>query len=104
MLSIGVVKNWNFPDIIGTLVGLGALFIVFLAIEWWQGERAILVPGILKNRTIGHNSAFSFLYLILTPFYLVHNSRRMLRLLQNCRESLHLIIVYTYLLPGDQRN
>ncbi|MCJ1387124.1 hypothetical protein MMC17_010253 [Xylographa soralifera] len=56
----GILKTWNSSDVIGTLVGFGVLFIAFFVIEWWQGERALLLPSILKNRTIAHGCAFCF--------------------------------------------
>lgn len=58
----GVEKSWQSADVIGTLVGSVVLGIAFLAIEWYQGERALLLPSILKNRTIQHGCAFSALY------------------------------------------
>ena len=58
----GITEAWNSPDVIGTLVGFTVLFVAFLAIEWWQGERALLLPSVLKNKTIAHGCAFSFLY------------------------------------------
>ena len=58
----GIVQSWNSVNVVGTLVGFGVLLIAFLIIEWWQGERALLLPSILKNRTIAHGSAFCFLY------------------------------------------
>lgn len=57
----GVIKTWGSSDVIGTLVGCIVLFIAFLALEWYQGERALLLPSILKNGTIARGCAFSFL-------------------------------------------
>ncbi len=56
-----IIKSWNSADVVGTLVGFGVLLLVFIALEWWQGERALLLPHILKNPTIAHGCAFSFL-------------------------------------------
>lgn len=58
----GAVKSWHSADVIGTLVGCGVLFFAFLAVEWFQGERALLLPSVLKNRTVAHGCAFSFLF------------------------------------------
>jgi len=60
----GVVKSWGSAAVIGTLVGSVVLFVAFLTVEWYQGERALLLPSILKNRTIAHGCAFSFLYVM----------------------------------------
>jgi hypothetical protein len=60
----GVVKSWGSAGVVGTLVGSVVLFVTFLAVEWYQGERALLLPSILKNRTIAHGCAFSFLYVV----------------------------------------
>ena len=57
----GVLKRWGSPDVVGTLVGSGVLFLIFLANEWWQGERALLMPSILKDRTVASGCAFCFL-------------------------------------------
>ena len=57
----GVLKTWNSADVIGTLVGFVVLLVLFCAIEWWQGERALLAPSVMKNRTILSGAFFSFL-------------------------------------------
>jgi MFS family permease len=57
----GTTKAWNSADVIGTLVGFGLLTIVFIVVEYLQGERAMLVPHVLKKREIWAGGAFSFL-------------------------------------------
>lgn len=57
----GALKRWNSADVIGTLVGFVVLLVLFSAIEWWQGERALLAPSVMKNRTILSGAFFSFL-------------------------------------------
>lgn len=57
----GVAKPWSSADVVGTLVGFGVLVIVFLVNEYFQGARALLLPAILKDRTIALGCAFSFL-------------------------------------------
>ncbi len=57
----GVAKPWSSADVIGTLVGFGVLVIVFLVNEYFQSTRALLLPAILKDRTIALGCAFSFL-------------------------------------------
>ncbi|KAK5045593.1 hypothetical protein LTR16_011378, partial [Cryomyces antarcticus] len=56
----GVSKAWKSADVIGTLVGFGLLFIVFIGVEYWQGDRALLVPYLLKKRVIWVGCAFNF--------------------------------------------
>ncbi|RDL38614.1 uncharacterized protein BP5553_02954 [Venustampulla echinocandica] len=65
----GPLKIWSSSSVIGTLVGCVVVFIAFLAIKWYQGERALLLPNIMKNRTIVRGSAFSFL--IAGNFYIL---------------------------------
>ena len=57
----GALKPWNSPDVIGTLVGFVLLFALFVVIEWKQGDRALLNPSVLRNRTITTGCAFAFL-------------------------------------------
>jgi hypothetical protein len=48
----GVKKPWSDPDVIGTLVGFGILVLIFIAIEWRTGERALIQPHFFKDRNI----------------------------------------------------
>lgn len=48
----GQAKSWKSADVVGTLVGCFLLVILFIVIQWYQGERAIVVGRLLKNRTI----------------------------------------------------
>jgi MFS family permease len=57
----GTSKAWNSADVIGTLVGFCLLTITFVVVEYLQGERAMLVPHVLKKREIWAGGAFSFL-------------------------------------------
>jgi hypothetical protein len=57
----GITKPWNSADVIGTLVGWITLTITFVIIQWWQQERALVVPRIIKQRTTAVCSAFIFL-------------------------------------------
>ncbi|KAI9642731.1 hypothetical protein NHQ30_008462 [Ciborinia camelliae] len=57
----GATKAWSSSDVIGVLVGFAVLLIAFIANEWRSGEKAILVPRILKNRTLAACAAFVFL-------------------------------------------
>ncbi|KAI9675996.1 MAG: hypothetical protein M1817_000739 [Caeruleum heppii] len=57
----GTTKPWNSAEVIGTLTGWVALTIVFIAIQWKQKERALLVLRILKQRNIAACCTFIFL-------------------------------------------
>ena len=48
----GTTKSWSNPDVIGTLVGFGVILIIFIVNEWWMGERALLTPRLMKQKTI----------------------------------------------------
>ncbi|THV52917.1 hypothetical protein BGAL_0064g00070 [Botrytis galanthina] len=65
----GVIYTWSSSHIIGTLVGSIVIFIAFIVAQWCQGERALLLPSILKNRTIANGCAFSFF--IAGTFYIL---------------------------------
>ncbi|KAF2231042.1 MFS multidrug transporter-like protein [Viridothelium virens] len=48
----GVDKAWSSSDVIGTLIGAGLIFIVWIFVEIRLGERAALNIRLLKSRTI----------------------------------------------------
>lgn len=56
----GVTKKWSDSSVIGTLVGFVLLIIVFIGIEIWMGERALLQGRLLRQRTIAATSTFIF--------------------------------------------
>lgn len=56
----GQTKAWNSSDVIGTLVGFVLILIVFAVIEWYQGDRAMIVGRLLKDRTISVSMVFIF--------------------------------------------
>lgn len=57
----GVSKDWGSADVVGTLVGFTSLLTLFFVHEWWEGERSLLLPSVMKNRTILSGCIFSFL-------------------------------------------
>jgi MFS family permease len=72
----GVEKSWSNSDVIGTFVGFGVLAILFVINEWWLGERASVVPRIMKNRrvlwcnvVVTLNSAGFFVLIYYLPIY-----------------------------------
>ncbi|KAF2759312.1 MFS general substrate transporter [Pseudovirgaria hyperparasitica] len=54
----GVSHAWNSSVIIGLLVGAGLILILFIANEFYQQERALLVPRLFKNKSISFALAF----------------------------------------------
>lgn len=56
----GQKKSWSSSQVIGTLVGFVLIFLLFFAIEYYQGERAIIVGRLLKNRTVSVGMAYIF--------------------------------------------
>lgn len=56
----GVTKQWSSGSVIATLVIFMILVIVFVVAEWWQGDRAVLVGRLLRNRTILIASIYAF--------------------------------------------
>lgn len=57
----GTTKAWSDPDVYGTLIAFGLICLLFIAVEWWQGERALLVPYLLKQRVTWVGCVFNFL-------------------------------------------
>ena len=47
----GVTKAWNSRDVVGTLVSFIVLLMVFVFIQWYNGERAIIPFRLVKERT-----------------------------------------------------
>lgn len=56
----GTTKSWGSADVIGTLVGFGLITTLFIVIEYFQGERAIIVGRLLKERTVWVGMGFIF--------------------------------------------
>jgi MFS transporter, DHA2 family, glioxin efflux transporter len=59
----GVTKPWGDSQVIGTLVGFGVIVIGFVILEWRLGEYAMLVPRLLKQRTV-----FLFIFFLTVNF------------------------------------
>ncbi|KAH6712870.1 putative HC-toxin efflux carrier [Leptodontidium sp. 2 PMI_412] len=65
----GQTKSWNSSDVIGTLVGFVLILAVWVVIEWYQGERAMIVGRLLKDRHIW--SAMVFIFFLAGGFFLL---------------------------------
>jgi MFS transporter, DHA2 family, glioxin efflux transporter len=57
----GTTKPWSNGSVIATLVVFGLLVIVFIGVEWYSGDHALLQFRFLKHRTIAAQSAFVFI-------------------------------------------
>lgn len=56
----GTTKPWSDGSVIAELVMFAVLLIAFLAVEWFQGDRALLQRRLLGDRTIGAMCAYIF--------------------------------------------
>jgi hypothetical protein len=58
----GVSHAWNSSVVIGLLVGFVLITCVFIAWQVFQGEQAILIPRLMKQRDIGVSSVYAFFF------------------------------------------
>ncbi|KAK6504813.1 hypothetical protein TWF481_006751 [Arthrobotrys musiformis] len=65
----GQTKSWNDSVVIGLLVGFVLIFMVFGVWEVYQGERAMVVPRLIKQRAILISCLFTFFFV--GSYYLV---------------------------------
>lgn len=56
----GILKPWNNNEVIGTLVGFGLLLVASIAVEYKQGQYAMMVHKLLMKREVLVGSIFSF--------------------------------------------
>ncbi|KAH7151222.1 major facilitator superfamily-domain-containing protein [Fusarium sp. MPI-SDFR-AT-0072] len=69
----GVTHAWNSSVVIGLLVGFVLVIIALIAIEFWLGERAMLTPRLIRQRTVWVNAVWSFFFAgsyFITLYYL----------------------------------
>jgi MFS family permease len=59
----GQTKTWDSSDVIGLFVGFVVILIAFGIWEYVQGERAMVVPRLFKQRTVGTSSIYAFFFL-----------------------------------------
>ncbi|TVY88808.1 putative efflux pump [Lachnellula willkommii] len=58
----GQTVSWNSSVVIGLLVGFGAILIVFVIWEFYQGERAALPQRLMKRRALWATSTYMFFF------------------------------------------
>ncbi|KAH8724198.1 major facilitator superfamily domain-containing protein [Phaeosphaeriaceae sp. PMI808] len=54
----GVGKPWSDGSVIGSLVAFAVLLSLFVVNERWMGERSLLVPRLIKTKTLALMSSF----------------------------------------------
>ncbi|KAK3374134.1 major facilitator superfamily domain-containing protein [Lasiosphaeria ovina] len=55
----GQTASWNSSKVIGLIVGSVLIFVVFGIWEWYNGERAMMVPRLMRLRTVWNSSLFA---------------------------------------------
>lgn len=58
----GVEHPWNSGTVIGLLVSFAVLIVAFIALEIWQGDRSMVAPRLIKERTLSVASAYAFFF------------------------------------------
>ncbi|KAI0533591.1 major facilitator superfamily transporter [Xylaria digitata] len=53
---------WNSSVVIGLLVGFGIITIVFITWELFQGDRAMIVPWLIRKRSVWPSSLYAFFF------------------------------------------
>ncbi|KAH9990888.1 putative gliotoxin efflux pump [Xylariaceae sp. FL0662B] len=56
----GVEKAWTDSDVVGTLVATPIFLVLFGVDQWFQGERALIMPSFLRNRVLLVGAVFEF--------------------------------------------
>jgi hypothetical protein len=56
----GLSKAWSDSSVYGCLIASGLITILFIVVEIFQGDRALLVPHLLKKRLIWVGCLFAF--------------------------------------------
>ncbi|QDS72672.1 hypothetical protein FKW77_002901 [Venturia effusa] len=72
----GVTKSWGSSQVIGLLVGFVLILVLFIVTQIWQGDRALIVPRLMKQKTIAllsvwqvFNSGMFLLLMYYLPIY-----------------------------------
>ncbi|KAF4953593.1 hypothetical protein FGADI_5929 [Fusarium gaditjirri] len=69
----GVTHSWNSSIVIGLLVGFVLMVIALIGVEFWLGERAMLTPRLIRQRTVWVNAVWGFFFTgsyFITLYYL----------------------------------
>ncbi|KAF9778791.1 hypothetical protein IL306_003255 [Fusarium sp. DS 682] len=58
----GIQHPWRSSVVIGLFTGSGLMLAAFVALELFQGERSMIAPRLLKERTLYISSSYAFLF------------------------------------------
>ncbi|KAK1989231.1 major facilitator superfamily transporter [Colletotrichum cereale] len=58
----GSTHPWNSSTIIGLFVGFFLIVIAFIILEWYQGERSMIAPRLISDRTVYISSIYAFFF------------------------------------------
>ncbi|TQN64878.1 putative efflux pump gsfJ [Colletotrichum shisoi] len=58
----GHTHPWNSSTVIGLLVGFFLIIIAFVVLEWYQGERSMIAPRLISDRTVYISSIYAFFF------------------------------------------
>jgi hypothetical protein len=58
----GTTKPWKNASVIGCLVGFGVILVLFCANEAMLGDKAMIPPRLMKQRTVVFCAAFTFFF------------------------------------------
>ncbi|KAK7592151.1 hypothetical protein V3481_006776 [Fusarium oxysporum f. sp. vasinfectum] len=58
----GIQHAWGSSVVIGLFAGSGLILAAFVVLEWFQGERSMIAPRLLKDRTLYISSAYAFFF------------------------------------------
>ncbi|KAM0077249.1 hypothetical protein ACKRZS_010553, partial [Fusarium odoratissimum] len=62
-LQYGGIKHpWGSSMVIGLFAGSGLILAAFVALEWLQGERSMIAPRLLKDRTLYISCSYAFFF------------------------------------------
>jgi hypothetical protein len=69
----GVTHAWNSSVVIGLLIDFVVIVLTLIILEIWQGERAMLTPRLMRQRTVWVNGLWGFFFTgsyFITLYYL----------------------------------
>jgi predicted MFS family arabinose efflux permease len=58
----GIQHPWSSSVVIGLFAGSGLMLAAFVALELFQGERSMIAPRLLNDRTLYISSSYAFLF------------------------------------------
>lgn len=58
----GTTHPWSSSVVIGLLVGFAAMVLALVVLELWLGERAMLTPRLMRQRTIWVSAVWGFFF------------------------------------------